>query len=731
MNRSHPARHLASKLICIGLLSLIGATAAHPALAQAPVKQRFTIGTGPAGAGFYEGGIALSSLIKLKLMPGTGIDLDPVETAGAADNIRGLDANQIQFAIIDGLTAHYARTGTGALAGERRQDQLRVVTALWPSVMNLLVKKPRVQSGTVEDLAALDPTKLALGLPGTADYLANREVLGRLGVPLADGSQPVPQPGGDLPDALASGRIEAIGAWAGPPAPPAWLGVEQLADDVALLGFTEAQIAKADGGFGLFAPYPIPAGTYPGQEREVMSVAEPTLLVARADLPDGVVYQVTKAIFDNLTLLANIHPSMASLKLDTALAQLPLPLHPGAARFFKEAGLPVPEIANLEVAFATDGVDLADPQAARAALNQGLVGVIQGDDSTAAQIAGDLAATLDNAALRVVAIRGKGAVTNVPDLLYLKGVDVGVVPADVLEYARQQPALAAITAQLNYLSVLYPQELHLLVGPEIKTIRDLVGRKVNFGLPASASQVTAAILFNGLSLAVERTSFDDGMALEKLRRGELSGLVLTGGKPLPLLRALPADIGLHLLAVPPVEFAGVYRPAELTASDYPGLVPPDQPIGTIATQAVLMTYAWPPESPRYAPIAGFVGSFFQALPSLQVPGRHPKWREVDPRADLTGWQRSPIAAAALAQLPTTPAAPAAPAPAPADVSPQGGPAEPPPAASAPGAPPPPEGAQPVSPVTAPPTERAERPDRRPLPAAAEERTTLPGSPPTL
>jgi len=114
-------------------------------------------------------------------------------------------------------------------------------------------------------------------------------------------------------------------------------------DGVTLLNFTEAQMMEADGGRGLWTPYTIPAGTYPGQEADVQTIAQPNFLATSADLPEEHVYLLTKTIYENLAFLQAIHPATKAMALESAIAGLPLPLHPGAARYYQEVGIDIPE----------------------------------------------------------------------------------------------------------------------------------------------------------------------------------------------------------------------------------------------------------------------------------------------------------------------------------------------------------------------------------------------------
>ena len=98
-----------------------------------------------------------------------------------------------------------------------------------------------------------------------------------------------------------------------------------------------------DGGRDLWTPYTIAAGTYPGQDSDVETVAQPNFLAVNADVDENHVYLLTKTIYENLPFLQAIHPATKAMALEKALAGLPVPLHPGAARYYAEAGVEVPE----------------------------------------------------------------------------------------------------------------------------------------------------------------------------------------------------------------------------------------------------------------------------------------------------------------------------------------------------------------------------------------------------
>jgi TRAP transporter TAXI family solute receptor len=153
---------------------------------------------------------------------------------------------------------------------------------------------------------------------------------------------------GPSAEALQNGQVKGIGTPAGVPTGAVSQLMASAGDGVTMLDFTDEQLATADGGRGLWTRYVIPAGTYPGQTADINTIAQPNFLATHADLPEENVYQITKTIYENLPFLQAIHPATKAMALEAAIAGLPVPLHPGAARFYQEQGIEIPArlIAN-------------------------------------------------------------------------------------------------------------------------------------------------------------------------------------------------------------------------------------------------------------------------------------------------------------------------------------------------------------------------------------------------
>src|SRR5208282_2891084 len=165
--------------------------------------------------------------------------------------------------------------------------------------------------------------------------------------------------------------------------------------------------------------------------------------------------------------------------------------------------------------------------------NTGTVEVVSGGvDGTYVRIAADLAAVLDDGdILRVIPIVGKGSLQNMADIMYLKGVDIGIVQADVLAYIKRERSLPGAETAIQYITKLYNEELHILARPEITKIEDLAKHKVNVDVRGSGTGITASLVFDRLGIAIDPVTDDQALALGKLRRGEISALVYVTGKP--------------------------------------------------------------------------------------------------------------------------------------------------------------------------------------------------------
>ena len=625
-------------LLCMALQSSM--TRYASAQDSSLLQQSYLFGTATTGGTYHPVGVALSTLVKLKLLPSFNVDLTAVNTTGSQENIELMRQNEIQFAILSGLVSYEAEQGIGSFADDGPNEDLRAITTLWFSTDHLVVHNDSVQSGTVEDFLALRGEKVSLGREASGTLEGNRALLAPLGVDI-DAHFDLTELGyTESAEALVRGEIAGMSLSGGVPIKAVQNAFDALGDDAVILEFNDEQLALIDQGRRLWGRVVIPAGTYSDQGRDIFSVGTPNLFAVRADVDEEVVYQITKTIFENLDYLYGLHGATRHISLDTAASNLPLPIHEGALRYFEEKGvkLPPPPVEvdpNLLVRYD-------DADRAREELNQGVVSMFAGaSGDTSSRIAAELTSALNvrDDGIRLLPTYGGGSGQNLTDLLYLKGVDAALVRTDNVAYANQYDIYPSIESQVTYVTEMFPEEVHLVAREGINDIRDLVGRKVNIGAPGSGTDITASIILSQLDLAVQPTGFDASIALDKLKRGEISGAFFIGGKPMPLLQEIGDDSGLHMLSVPFVQYADSYRSAALDGGDYPNLITVDDEVQTIAVRTALLTYAWRPGSPRYDSLATFSDRLFSHLRELHQNGYHPKWREVDPTSEISGWTR--------------------------------------------------------------------------------------------
>ena len=286
-------------------------------------------------------------------------------------------------------------------------------------------------------------------------------------------------------------------------------------------------------------------------------------------------------------------------------------------------------------------------EAYRVRMNENVVTIMAGSPSgTDLAIVQDIAEILDDGdALRVVPMVGKGPAQNVKDVMFLRGVDMGVTQANILKHFASTGELGPnIASQIAYVAKLFNEEMHILVRSETDDIKALAGKPVNFGPSGSGTEITSRLIFAELGIDVQARHLPETEAIEKLKAGEIDAAIVVTGKPAPVLTALKDAKGLKLLPVPYAkQLEADYYPGTLTHEDYPALVPEGTSVDTVAVCAVLVSFNWSGDNVRARKTANFIDRFFNNFDALTKPPHHPKWREVNFAATLENWQRAPLA----------------------------------------------------------------------------------------
>lgn len=321
---------------------VMGTAVGSIGLAQAADEKRsYILATASTGGTYYPVGVALATLAKVKLEPTLGLSISAINSAGSGENVKLMRENEAQMAILQGLYGAWAWDGEGRLANDGPQKHLRSVTMLWQNVEQFVVKADHANSGTIADMNHLAGEKFSIGKKNSGTEGSGLTILNNMKVPVDELNMAYMGYAASA-DALQNGTVEGMNIPSGVPTSAITRAYAALGDDITILNFTDEQIKQANGNYQLWTRFEIPANTYPGQTETINTIAQPNFLAIRDDVSEEDVYQLTKTIYENLPFLNGIHKATKAMALEKAIAGMPVPLHPGAVRYYKEAGLTIP-----------------------------------------------------------------------------------------------------------------------------------------------------------------------------------------------------------------------------------------------------------------------------------------------------------------------------------------------------------------------------------------------------
>ncbi|XIA66848.1 C4-dicarboxylate ABC transporter substrate-binding protein [Bradyrhizobium sp. TZ2] len=219
----------------------------------------------------------------------------------------------------------------------------------------------------------------------------------------------------------------------------------------------------------------------------------------------------------------------------------------------------------------------------------------------------------------------------------MRGVDTAIINSDALEeYKIQVPEIRRRIHLLN----LFPSELHIFVRPEIESLQDLAGKKVNFNTQGTAAAYSGPLIFSRLGINAEKTFIPHQVALEQMRKGEMAAVVFITSKPVDAFVKGRWEPGFKFLPVKfESKFEDYYLPAVLEAADYPGLIKQGERLSTIAVPTALVAFNWPAKTNRYQRVARFVDVLFSRIDRPQAAGFDPKWKSINLAATVPGLDR--------------------------------------------------------------------------------------------
>ena len=257
-------------------------------------------------------------------------------TPGSIENLKMINDGQIESGFAQADLAGWAYKGIGDFAGSAPMPQLRAIASLFPEAAHLVVRADS-QIHSVTDLAG---KRISLGEQGSGTAVDGNVLLTAAGLGEKDLTRKYLRPG-PAAEELKAGDIDALFLIGGTPVP----AIRDLAKStpIRLIPLNGEIVDTLKKDFGLYHYAVIPGGVYPGVEAETVSLGFYALWLVNADIDSGLVYAITKSLWHEATekLLAAVDPIGQRVRLDRALNGVSVPLHPGAERFYREAGLPV------------------------------------------------------------------------------------------------------------------------------------------------------------------------------------------------------------------------------------------------------------------------------------------------------------------------------------------------------------------------------------------------------
>ena len=323
------------------LASVITATA----LTSVHAENKYVIATASTGGTFYPVGVGIATIASLKLAKDHKTTFSAITSAGSNENVDMLGKGEVNFAILQGLFGSMAWQGKSKYEGNA-QKNLRSISMLWQNVEQFTVKNDYAKTGNIKDLKNLYGERFSIGGRSSGSRISSEVIMDSLGI---DYNKMDIQYLGYSPSstALQDGKIDGMTTPSGPPTSAVTNAFASIGNDkIKVLDFSSEDLEAINANYNVWTPFNIKAGTYPGQDKDINTIAQPNLLVVTKDTPEETVYLLTKTIYENLPFLNSVHKATKAMSLEKAIAGLPMPLHKGAAKYYREQGIKIP--ATLE-----------------------------------------------------------------------------------------------------------------------------------------------------------------------------------------------------------------------------------------------------------------------------------------------------------------------------------------------------------------------------------------------
>lgn len=313
------------------LKSLAAATlvlASTPAFAQ----EQLSIATGGTGGVYYPIGGGLAEIINNHI---DGYAATAEVTGASVENMGLIATGDADVALALADTVQQAFTGTGKFEGQ----QLPMVRSIGVAYANM-VQIVALEGSGITSLQDMVGKRISIGAPGSGTEVNAEQILSANGISYDDIDEQRLN-FNETADALANGDIDA-GFWS-VGAPTSSILNLATTNKIVIIALSDEELAAADAANPVFATTTLAGGTYVGVDNDVKVIGVPNVLVVSSDMSDDLAYAITSAMFENIAELQAVHPAANETTVELALTASPIPLHPGAIRYFEETGATIPD----------------------------------------------------------------------------------------------------------------------------------------------------------------------------------------------------------------------------------------------------------------------------------------------------------------------------------------------------------------------------------------------------
>lgn len=297
-------------------------------------KEIYNIATASTGGTYYPIGVGMGQLWTEHYRE-QNIKFNGQASAGSVENIELMKNGEADFSILQGLISTQAAEGSGIYEGEE-YEELRAIGMIWPNVEHFILMDSEVVTGDISDI---EDKTFSVGPQASGTEQSTLAMME--GINLTE-ENITPEYLGydDTVSAMRDGRLNGGSLPAGVPV-SAITDMYASGVEATVLNITDEQIDEINGVVNTWYPYTIEAGTYPRQEEDIETIAQPNVLVTTSDLDEDFIYDLTKLLYENRDYMINIHNSAREMQIETALEGLNTPLHVGAYKYFEEQGIEI------------------------------------------------------------------------------------------------------------------------------------------------------------------------------------------------------------------------------------------------------------------------------------------------------------------------------------------------------------------------------------------------------